>query len=92
METYHECQTQPEEPDFLASSLPQTLAKSTMDLSILPCKMRAWIDLPLNFPWPGNGSDLATNGAGMPQPCGGSGLLPSKDRNVLLGVYVNKQF
>lgn len=68
-ETYLKCQPQPEEPDFLASSLLRTLAKSTMDFSIFPCKMRAWDDLPqsenFSLPWPENGSDLATDGEEM---------------------------
>lgn len=88
MEAYRKCQPRPEETDFLASRLPWTLAKSTVDFSILPCKMRVWDDLPqsekLGLLWPGSGSDLATNGAEMHQPCGGSGLLPLEDRNVWL--------
>lgn len=46
MVAYHKCQPQPEESDFPASSLPWTLVKSTVDFSILPCKMRVWDDLP----------------------------------------------
>lgn len=33
---------------------------------------------------PGNASDLATNGAELHQPRGGSGLLPLEGRNVWL--------